>query len=375
MCEEERGRRPSDPIRHLYVHVPFCPTVCPFCSFDVVERRPGAVDQYLLRIERELAELADCHAFDLDTIYLGGGTPSYLRTTEMERLCASIRRHVGWAAAEATLEVHPATASRSRVSTWTQLGFSRFSVGVQSFSDAVLETLGRPHSVGDARRTIDWCRESGATTSIDLITCVPGQRLVPDLESAVSAGVDQISAYTLTIEEGTPFAANGMTIADEIEARSLELTTDVLAAHGYDRYEVSNYGRDGRRCDHNVAYWTHEPFVGVGPSAASMIRTGEVESTRRSNASYAGWLAGEPPVSEVLDGRDLLGDLMLCGLRLVDGIDLSGASQRCGLDAFGELASEIAELVADDLLRLDGDRLRATTTGMLVLDRIAARML
>lgn len=371
----ERRRRPTDPIRHLYVHVPFCPTVCPFCSFDVVERRSGAVEEYLRRIETELAELADRHAFDLDTIYVGGGTPSYLRGAELERLCELIRRHLGWAAVESTLEIHPATGSRLQVSRWRDLGFSRMSIGVQSFCDEVLGTLGRPHGVEDARRTIDWCLDTGATTSIDVITCVPGQRLFADLSAALSAGIDQISAYTLTIEEGTPFAANGMTIADDVEARALELTTEVLAAGGFNRYEVSNYGRDSGRCEHNVAYWTHEPFIGVGPSAASMTCSADVEVTRQSNAPYAQWLRGEPPVAEVLSGRELLGDLMLCGLRLVGGVDLDDVSLRCGLDASQELAHEIGQLSADGLVEVNGHRIRATTQGMLVLDRVAGSML
>ena len=370
----------DEPIRHLYVHVPFCPTICPFCSFHVLERRSAAVDAYLDRLDAELAELADTHRLELDTVYLGGGTPSYLRPSEMGRLRRSIGHRAGWAGVEATLEVHPSTASPERAAQWAELGFNRLSVGAQSFDDGVLRTLGRPHDADAGRRAVEWCRETGATTSVDIMTAIDGQDLAADLLAAVDLGVDHVSAYTLTIEPGTPFEGLGVQVPDERAADALVLTASVLAAAGFERYEVSNHAREGARSVHNRAYWTSAWFAGVGPSASSHLpmrdpRDSSTIAVRSRNADTPAWLEGAAPEWEAVTGRDRLGDALLCGLRLVDGIDLDELTVMTGLDPRAELAGELAELVGDGLVEIDGAVLRPTSAGLLVLDRVAAALL
>lgn len=367
----------DEPIRHLYVHVPFCPTICPFCSFHVLERRSAAVDAYLDRLDAELAELADSWHLELDTVYLGGGTPSYLRPSELERLRRSVGDRVGWAGVEATLEVHPSTASAERVGQWADLGFDRLSVGAQSFDDAVLSTLGRPHDAAAGRRAVEWCLGTGATTSVDVMTAIDGQDLTADLRAAVDLGVDHVSAYTLTIEPGTPFERLGVQVPDERAADALVLTTSVLAAAGFERYEVSNHARPGARSVHNRAYWTSAWFAGVGPSASSFLPSIDTPgvAVRSRNADTPEWLDGAAPDVEVVSGRDRLGDSLLCGLRLVEGIDLDVVTTMSGLDARTELASELALLVDGGLVEIDGPVLRPTSAGLLVLDRVAEVLL
>lgn len=365
----------EEPIRHLYVHVPFCPSICPFCSFHVLERRSGLVDAYLDRLDGELAELSDRCRIEPETVYLGGGTPSHLRPGEMERLRSIVEQRVGWAGFEATLEIHPSTASERRVRHWVDLGFNRLSVGAQSFDDGVLARLGRPHHAHAGRRTVEWCVATGATTSVDVMTAIEGQDLGSDLATAVGLGVDHLSAYTLTIEPDTPFERLGVEVPDERAANALQLAASVLEAAGYERYEVSNYARAGARSRHNQAYWTGAWFAGVGPSASGFLPLADGDALRSRNADIAGWLAGERFDHDVVTGRERLGDALLCGLRLVEGVDLDELRTRTGLDARLELAGELAGLVDDGLVLLEGSVLRATTGGRMVLDGVAERLL
>ena len=368
----------SQLVRHLYVHVPFCPTICPFCSFHVLERRGPDVEAYLTRLDEELAELAYHYDVRPDTVYVGGGTPSHLRPSELERLHRIVERRVGWAAIEATLEVHPSTASARRIADWSSLGFTRLSVGAQSFDDAVLRTLGRPHDGDAGRRTVEWCLATGAVTSVDIMTAIDGQDLGSDLSLAVALGADHVSAYTLTIEPDTPFEAIGVVVPDERAASALRTACDVLGAAGLERYEVSNHARPGKRCVHNQAYWMGAWFAGVGPSASSMLPDPDVPgggAVRSTNAETPGWLAGESADCGRLDGDDLLGDALLCGLRMVEGVDLDRLAVRIGLDARIVRREAISQLIGDGLVELDGPRLRATEVGMMVLDRVAAELL
>jgi coproporphyrinogen III oxidase-like Fe-S oxidoreductase len=203
-----------EPIRHLYAHVPFCPTICPYCDFHVLERRAGLVDAYLVELEREAARLSGEFPSHLTTIYVGGGTPSFLRDREISRFVQIIRDAFSWvpdfaSGGEATLEVNPGTVTRSRAKLWRDLGFDRASLGVQSTQDDVLRFLGRTHDSKQALESLDILLETGFRVSADLITAVPGQDIERDLRALASVGLEHISAYTLTIEHGTPFARQG----------------------------------------------------------------------------------------------------------------------------------------------------------------------
>ena len=364
-------------LRHVYVHVPFCPTICPFCDFHVLERRAGVVTEYLDRLDAEAALMAE--RFDLstiETVYVGGGTPSYLRSSEMARLVEIIRCRVGWATREATLEVHPSTATPERAAEWVALGFTRLSVGVQSFDDAVLTTLGRPHDAASGRAAVAACVATGAVTSLDLITAVPGQDVVADLHAAVELGVDHISAYTLTIEPDTPFARDGVEVSAQAELDALHSADSVLGAAGYRRYEVSNHARPGCESVHNQAYWRNRHWLGLGPSASSHLpvigSSDAVRSMRHQNAPLDRWLRGDAGESETRDAEELLADAMLCGLRMLRGVDLAEVIEQTGLDPLVHHRDDIAGLVDRGLVVVGDARLRATPAGLVILDQVAA---
>jgi putative oxygen-independent coproporphyrinogen III oxidase len=377
-----------EPIRHLYAHVPFCPTICPYCDFHVLERRAGLVDAYLVELEREAARLSSEFATDLTTIYVGGGTPSFLRDHEITKFVQIVRDAFGWVpdfanGGEATLEVNPGTVTRSRAKLWRDLGFDRASLGVQSTQDDVLNFLGRTHDSKQALESLDILLETGFRVSADLITAVPGQDVERDLRTLASVGLEHISAYTLTIEDGTPFARQGVKVREEDEERALELAETVLLEYGLSRYEVSNHAKPGFESRHNIAYWDNRFWFGLGPSATGHYPPSSNEnfvSERRKNPPLMTWLEGERAslengLLERVTPEEFVTDALFSGLRLKRGVNLTDLSSRAGFDIFSRFADAFASLESRGLLERDGDVVRATHDGIWVLNQVVAEFL
>ena len=369
--------------QHLYVHVPFCPSICPFCDFHVLERRAGLVDAYLAAVERDAARLADRFGpLALETIYLGGGTPSYLREGELDRLVAIIRSSVGWAGTEATLEIHPSTVGAARLSQWADLGFTRLSLGVESTNDSVLQFLGRSHDAATALRALDALVADGRfAVSADVMTAIPGQDVAADLHTVAKAGPSHVSAYTLTIEPGTPFARAGVTVDAKAELAALHTASEVLGSYGLVRDEVSNHARPGNESRHNQAYWRSRYWLGLGPSAAAFEPPGPQDpagtiAVRSTSQSFEQWVADADPERETLDATDFLTTAVLAGLRLLrEGADLGAISAVAGLNAQAVLADRVEGLVAAGLLDRVENHVRATAAGIVVLDQVAEALL
>ncbi|MGI8746992.1 MAG: coproporphyrinogen-III oxidase family protein, partial [Deinococcus sp.] len=365
--------RASPVVRHAYVHVPFCPSICPYCDFHVLERRGDLVERYLERLEGEAQALAGQYRVELDTLYLGGGTPSFLREEEMERLAGSLRRHLGWGRLENTLEVNPGTVSTGRAAHWRNLGFDRASVGVQSLHDPTLRFLGRQHSAEQGREAVSGLLEAGFRVSGDLITAVSGQPLDGDIAGLLELGVEHVSAYTLTVEPGTPFARLGVEVGEDDERLGFERTETLLTVAGFGRYELSNYARTpAAQSRHNRAYWTGEYFLGLGPSGAGFYPGSEGPDGgpdfRRTNPPLHEWLAGQEGEREELGPEDLVTDALFMGLRLREGVDLARLSRRSGLEVRNRYREVIGRQLRQGLLTLDGEQLRATPQGWWVLN-------
>ena len=365
-------------IEHLYAHVPFCPTICPYCDFHVLERRGTLVGDYLRELKRDAAQLGALYPRSpLKTLYIGGGTPSFLRDAELEALVSTIRQHFGWAN-EATLEVNPGTVSPSRVALWRDLGFTRASLGVQSTQDTVLKFLGRTHDSTQALSAIDALLETGFEVSADLITAVPGQDLDLDLKTIGCTGINHVSCYTLTIEAGTPFHRAGVTVREEDEALALERAEPALNSFGLERYEVSNHARPGFESQHNTAYWQNRFYYGLGAGAAghypvlhhTLSSPLDVIAQRRTNPHLHEWLLGHRGDLEPVTREDFVTDALFNGLRLKRGIDMAGVSARAGLDARQHFAAAFQTCEARGWLAWDGDTVRATKAGMWVLNKV-----
>ena len=384
----------------VYVHVPFCERVCPYCDFAVEKapRLPRArEDAYVDALLTELAQRRGAFSGrPLVSLYLGGGTPSRLHPDSIERIAGAVRAAFPpepGADLELTLELNPGTTERARLPAFRAAGANRLSVGIQSFDDATLKRLGRAHRARDCCAALDAARAAGfENLSIDLIAAAPGQRLADverDLDTALVFAPQHVSVYLLTIEPGTPFelaARRGrLALAGEEEAADmLARAAERLAAAGLARYEISSFARPGRESRHNRRYWARRPVLGIGAAAWSNEppSEGAPHGTRRANvrstdAYLARIAAGEPAAAgpaERLDARTARGEAVFLALRTAGGLSPEGFTAEFGAPPRGFYRAEIEELVAAGLLDEAHDgRLRLTPRGILLSDSVFER--
>ncbi len=386
----------------VYVHIPFCERICPYCDFAVVAARTLPADReqgYVAALLRELDlrapafERADGSVRPLASLYFGGGTPSLLTPASIARLVAAVTASFpGGREVEVTLEVNPSTVERARLPAFRAAGVNRLSVGVQSFSDATLRRLGRAHRADESRATLAAARAAGFDdVSLDLITAAPAQRLGDlerDLDEALAFAPEHVSAYQLTIEPGTPFeqaARRGqLALADEEEAiRMLERVVERLAAGGLARYEISSFARPGREARHNRRYWERGAVLAIGvgacsyepPSAAA--RHGVRRANVRSLDDYLSRIASgasadaEPP--ERLDAASARGEAAFLALRTVAGLAAGAFRDEFGAPPRSFWPDAIETLVGAGLLQEEpsGD-LRLTPRGILLSNSVFA---
>ena len=355
---------------HLYVHVPFCSRRCVYCDFSIAVRPRVPVDDYLLGLEREW-ERHRSSVFELETLYLGGGTPSKLGGEGVARLVGQIgaRSNVRLQPdAEVTLEANPEDVTPEAARAWVTAGITRLSLGVQSFDDRVLAAMHRTHDAVTARRAIAVARDAGLTNfSVDMIFALPwadSRSWAREIESVLELGAPHVSIYGLTVEPRTPL---GRWVAAGTIAESPEETFehDFLAARraltgaGYEHYEVSNYGKPGMHSRHNWAYWRRRPYGGLGPSAHEFDGV-----ARRWNAgAYAEWIALNRRGEDPLAGREELGDEQVAAesvylaLRTSAGLPVDPADQERIATWVGagwaEVRGSVAYLTGEGWLRLD----------------------
>ena len=367
------------PPRSLYLHVPFCPHVCPYCDFHKMRRDERLVARYLDRLEQEIAEAGTRFGGPLETLYLGGGTPSHLGDDELRRVLEAVGRAFDLRAArEVTLEADPATFDAARARFFAELGVTRLSIGLQSTQDAVLRFLGRAHDAATGLDAVATAVASGLEVSADLILAVPGQDPAEDLDRLAAIGVGHVSVYTLTIEPYTPFARRKVTVDEDRAADDYALAAERLARHGYRRYEVSNHALPGREAVHNQVYWHGAYFLGLGPSAAGYLPLGDGTDPadlgqRVTNPPIKAWLRGDPPERDPLTPHEHLLERLMTGLRTTRGVHLDALTTRAGIDPRDRFAPVLEDEVAAGRLTLDGATLRATDVGLPLLDAILRR--
>jgi putative oxygen-independent coproporphyrinogen III oxidase len=361
-------------VTALYLHVPFCPQVCPYCDFHKMLRHEGLVEKYLLGMEREIARAAEVHPGRPDTVYFGGGTPSALEDSELRRLTRALDAAWGFPARlETTLEADPLTFDPARLNLFRELGFNRLSIGLQSTQDAVLKRLGRRHDAAQGLEAIDWALEAGFETTADLITAVPGQDTRSDLQVLAGTGVPHVSVYTLTVEPFTPFALRGVKVDEDRAADDFELAAEVLSEHALERYEVSSHARRGHESRHNQVYWHGRHFLGLGPSAAGFVPADACPGVRVTNPPITEWLQGKEPEREALDAGDYVLERLMTGLRTRLGVDLADVRARSGIEVEERFAGTLAPMFRHGLLEVADGRLRATPAGLIRLDALLRR--
>jgi putative oxygen-independent coproporphyrinogen III oxidase len=319
----------------VYVHVPFCARRCAYCDFSIAVRREVPVGEFIRAIERELAlRFSDAEPWPVDTLYLGGGTPSRLGGEGVARLMDALRSHVELApGAEITMEANPEDLSDDAARRWRVSGVNRISLGAQSFDDRVLTWMHRSHDAAAIGHAVHAARSAGFDNlSLDLIFSLPEsleRSWERDVDRALGLEPEHLSLYGLTIEPHTPlgrWSARGDVAEspdDRYESEFLHANRTLVAA-GFDHYEVSNFARPGLRARHNSAYWSHVPYAGLGPSAH------EFDGARRrwNAAPYADWARrleqDRDPVegSELLSLGDWTAEAVYLGLRASGGLSL-----------------------------------------------------
>lgn len=368
----------------IYVHVPFCAAPCGYCRF--YKRVPTGDDirEYVKICSRELELLADSPGFlPPDTIFWGGGTPSILPESAFEKLAGAFGRFPK--PREWTIEVSPSTISREKLSLYKQAGVTRISLGVQSFDEGVLRSLGRAHSLKSTLEAIDAVAETGFDNfSIDLIFGAKGQTEEmwrADLRRAAKCPVNHISAYCLEFENGTSFCG-GIPEGDEIQKREregdfFEIAMDELPALGFKQYEISNYARPEGECLHNLSTWNMAQWVGIGPSAASQFGGFRYRNSpnfsKWKSCVESGKFAREDIV--VLDDEEMFSSALIFGLRMGVGVDMDILGMRFPRADRQRYEKPLEFLSSEGLIERDGARVRLTRSGKMLADSVAVELL
>jgi oxygen-independent coproporphyrinogen-3 oxidase len=370
--------------RAVYVHVPFCRHRCGYCNFTLVAGRSDLVDDYLRAITAEIAAAQGSN--EVDTLYFGGGTPTYLKPDQLRELTSIVLRRYPLAHdAEFTVEANPADVDTPMIETLASLGVTRLSLGGQSFRTEKLRLLERDHEAADIRRVVAAAHRAQMQVALDLIFATPGETLdewSSDLNAAIALEPEHISTYGLTFERGTAFWGRRLRgelaeIDEELQRDMYSLAIDRLPAAGYEHYEVSNFARPGCRSRHNQVYWSGDGYLAYGPGAARYMG-GVRETNHRSTTTYLNRvLAGESPVAEreQLSPEASARELLVFGLRRIDGVSPRKFRVRTGFELDDLVGAPLKKFIDLGLLADDCERIRLTREGLFVSDAIWPEML
>ncbi|MBV9439115.1 MAG: radical SAM family heme chaperone HemW [Candidatus Eremiobacteraeota bacterium] len=375
----------------VYIHLPFCPYICPYCDFAKWRWEPARAERYVRALHAELQRAGETDGttrpIRAATLFFGGGTPSLYAPEVIGALIAAVRARFALpAGAEISLEANPDPGLVERVGALHDAGVSRLSIGVQSFVAAELRVLGRRHTAGDVADAVAAARAAGFdNVSLDMIFGVPGQTAqtwARSLDAALALEPEHISCYGLTIEEGTPYAQwfardPKAFAAENDEAAFYAQAMHTLNAAGYEHYEISNWAQPGFACEHNRGYWRNDPYLGLGVGAASYLDGVRSIHTRDLERYCEAALAGRPIPgdAERLEGAARLGEAIMLALRTDEGVRLDRFRERYGTDVMDEYREVIDELVSAGVLAADARALRLTERGRFVANDVCGAFL
>ena len=362
----------------LYLHIPFCVSKCKYCDFlsapSGEEQRQIYVERLCRRI-RYWSDVIHNYGYEIVSIFVGGGTPSILTEAQITQVFEAVHESFPIREdAEITLEMNPGTDVKDKLPVYRELGINRLSMGLQSADNEELKCLGRIHTYEDFRQVYQWAREAGFTNiNVDLMSAIPGQMLESyedTLRKVADLEPEHISAYSLIIEEGTPFyerygeGRHAEELPNEdIERQMYVRTGEILEDYGYHRYEISNYAKDGYECRHNLGYWDRKEYLGLGAGASSLmdhIRWKEPDHIGPST----GLVLEEREDFTRLRRKDEMEEFMFLGLRKINGVSEYDfyKSFRVSMD---EIYKEsIENLIKEGLLVREEDRIRLTDRGI-----------
>ncbi|TWU04515.1 radical SAM family heme chaperone HemW [Stieleria varia] len=369
--------------RSAYIHVPFCRHRCGYCNFSVVADRDDLITRFLDAIDNELSIL---DRPSIDTLFLGGGTPTHLPIDALQELMRILHRRFRFSEdIEFSSEANPEDITEEKLCVLADAGVNRISLGVQSFDDQKLSTLQRGHSGDSAQRIIEQVTEVIANVSIDLIFAAPGESLETwqrDVATALALPIQHLSTYALTFEKGTLFwnqlqRGDLQPAGESLELEMYELVRSVAPAAGMTHYEISSFATPTHRCRHNIAYWEGSGWYAAGPGAARFVN-GRREVNHRSTTAYLRRMeTGQSPTaeSELVTPQQAARERAAFGIRRIDGIDLADLAQQTGVNMLTLLADAIEQCEREDLIVRNGDHIRLTERGILFADTVASRFL
>ncbi len=371
----------------IYLHWPFCAAKCPYCDFNShVRHKPVDQSRFASAFEREIAHMAAMQpGKQVSSIFFGGGTPSLMEPETVERILAAV--HGAWDVGEGieiTLEANPTSVEAGRFKAYREAGVNRVSLGVQSLHDEQLKFLGRMHTANEARAAIELARDIFPRLSFDLIYARPeqtNQAWQQELELAIQLAADHLSLYQLTIEQGTPFydlhrSGKIKTPNAEQAAQLYELTQEITMNAGLPAYEISNHSKPGHESRHNLTYWRFGTWAGIGPGAHGRLIMNDGRHATTAERHPENWLSlvekqGHGMVeNEVLTLEDTSDEMLLMGLRLLEGLDIERYERLSQTTIDPE---RLGDMIEHGMIeQLNDNRLRATPAGWLVLDAVIA---
>lgn len=363
---------PWESYQALYVHIPFCVHKCAYCDFASYQiYNDHIMTDYARRLVEEISAWTPAlPVSSTATVYFGGGTPSVLPLEDLAAIVTALKERGFWQhPAEATLEANPGTVDRERLRFYRQLGFDRLSLGIQSFQPGELAAMGRIHTAEQAEEAIALAREAGfRRISGDLIYGYPGQTVetVRDsLERLLDTGVDHVSVYGLTVEEGTLLAkqvreGKALLPSEDASGTMYDFLMEALPQAGYHRYEISNFARPGQESRHNQVYWHYDPYMAFGAAACRF--DGKIRETNPRNLQA--YLQGAPPEREILTCEDRRAELVFMNLRTVKGLSLEEFTQRTAEDFFHIYEEGFTHCRKQGWITREGNRIRLTEQGM-----------
>lgn len=368
----------------IYVHLPFCPYICPYCDFAKWTYRSSSAERYL---DALYAEAAAAPALAASTLYFGGGTPNTTPAPRLIELVARLRERFGLGAgSEISIEANPEPELCREFARYRDAGITRISFGVQSLIEEELRVLGRRHRPPDVESAVRSARDAGFTdVSIDLMFAVPGQTLDSwerSLEAVIALAPDHVSTYGLTVEAGTPYARwfavePAAFASNELEAEQYRTAIERLQAAGFEHYEISNFARPGHRCLHNLNYWRNGEYLGLGVGAASFLGGTRRVHTRNLEEYERAALSGEsiPGSSEHLVGEARVGEAAMLALRTDEGVDLRIFRERYEIDFLSLYRRPIRELQDAGMLEVTTTHVRLTHAGRFVANDVCGEFI
>lgn len=369
----------SEP-RAAYLHVPFCRHRCGYCNFTLVAGRDDLIAAYLQALALELQALGKPR--EVDTLFLGGGTPTHLPPRELTQLLQLARRWFPLAAGgELSIEANPRDLDAPRCEVLAGAGVTRVSLGGQSFAADKLRRLERDHDSADIELAVQRASEFAQSVSLDLIFGAPGETVASwerDLGRALALpSVAHVSTYGLTFDRGAAFYGRLQRgeirqVEEEVERAMYEGAIDTLTGAGFEHYEVSNFAQAGHRCRHNETYWLGREFYAAGPGAARYLQ-GRREVNHRSTTAYIGrLLAGQSPIaeSETLAPEDRARERLVFGLRRLAGVERGMFARETGYEIDALVGKPLTNYVAQGFLADDGQTIRLTRSGLLISDAL-----